>query len=184
MPTDDPRLDYIERPEFEQRFKELNIKVDRGFDGLNSALARVVQKLEERDAERRPRLGTLIGAFGGIGIPALAAFFAIALNMADTKTLAASLATHLAFSERKADEFTAGITALRAQQSRNITMLDEQEMQHRWIADVMNTTHDYEARMASAYCVKCDAEGVRSRIHLDPRGYSPLVHIGQVKVGD
>lgn len=177
-------LDYIERTEFEQRFKDLNIKVDRGFDGVSSAIERVSRKLEQREEQSRPRIGVVIAAIAGIGIPMLVAAFALVRNMTQLEGLRAWAEAHQDFSTMKTSELESALSKIREQQARNITRLDEQEMQHRWIADISNTEHDFEDRMARAYCMKCQAEGVASQIHFDPRRYSPLQQIGMSSPGD
>lgn len=176
--TIERELDYIERTEFEQRFKELNIKVDRGFDAVSAAVERVSRKLEQREEQSKPKPGTVIGALAGIGIPMLLAAFALVRNMTQLEGIATWVKSHEQFSASKSEELAGAIAEMMKRQVENITRLDEQEMQHRWIADVNNSEHDYEDRMARAYCTRCEREGVASRIHFDPRRYQPLGQIG------
>lgn len=193
MPHVQPQAgaDYIERPEFEQRFEDLNRKVDRGFDAVGSAIAAVSKKIEQRDEQSRPKPGLLIAATAGIGIPMLLAAFALVRNMTQLEAVRTWADGHEQFSQAKSTELADTITSktaelgaelvrLREQQARNVTMLDEQEMQHRWIADVRNFEATYQEAKTGARCELCEREGRPSNlIRFPARGYFPLQQIGQ-----
>lgn len=164
--------EYVDRAEFEERMERLENKFDVGFAGVTKQFAELTKKLDEREERRRPGLGIIIAAISGIGIPSACAIFAIVINMADTKTLQAWATSHAAFSESKANEFAAGISALREQQGRNVTKLDEQEMQHRWIADTFNLQTQRLEQMIRLQHPEIPASD-----------YWPLSQIGQAQEG-
>jgi hypothetical protein len=180
----DAVVDYIERPEFDHRFKELNIRVDRGFDSMGAAIDRLSRKIEMREEQSRPKPGFVIALISGIGLPMLLAAFALVKNMTQLESLRAWSEEHEKFAQSKTNEVTEGIGSLRERQERNVTRLDEQETQRRWMADVDNVEHDWQDRLSRAYCVRCRAKGEPAdEIWIDARRYMPMQHIGQYVEG-
>lgn len=134
--------EYVPRLEFEERLEQLDAKVERGFTAMGARFDALVQKLDEKAERRAPKLweviGILIAAVAGIGLPTLAAFFAIVVNMADTRALQAWAESHSEFSTSKAAELDTGISDARSRIRAVEMAIEEQEMQHRWMADVAN----------------------------------------------
>jgi len=134
--------EYVPRVEFEERLERLDRKVDGGFAAMGERFDALVEKLDAKAERRAPKLweviGILIAAVAGIGLPTLAAFFAIVVNMADTRALRTWADNHEKFSASKSAELDGGVGDARSRIRAVEKALEEQEMQHRWMADVAN----------------------------------------------
>lgn len=159
---------YVQREEFESRLDKLTEDVERGFNAVGKRFDSLLARLDEREQRRVPKLwevlGLVVATIAGIGIPTAIASFALVFNMADTRTIQAWMHDH----QQTADMLGTSVAHVREEQTRVTTKLDEQEMQHRWMADSLNL------RFAAI-------ERAIRMIHPEVPAfeYQPLNHIGQ-----
>lgn len=160
--------EYVQREEFEARLDQLDEKVERGFLAVGKRFDALLAKIDEKEQRRVPKLwevlGLVVAAIAGIGIPTAIASFALVFNMADTRAIQSWMHGH----QESSDLRDASIAHVREEQTRVTTKLDEQEMQHRWMADALNL------RFAAI-------ERAIRMIHPEVPAfeYQPLNHIGQ-----
>ena len=164
--------DPVTRREFEEfgervdeSIKEIRIETRKGFAAIQSQLA-------DQSSRGKPSIQTLVL----IGLPILSALIVGVQNFTRLDTLSSAYSGHVEETVRR----IAQLEELRERTRANEQKQVEEEMQHRWIADVINLTHDCEERLHGACCVQCRAAGrPANEIEFPPSSYSPLAEIGQ-----
>lgn len=106
----------------------------REFESAIHGISQQITALRADLDTRKPGLANLIT----LGVLIMSVVVAGVQNFSSTRALQTWADSHEAFSQAKAAEFARDISGLQSRQARNVTILDEQEMQHRWIADVFN----------------------------------------------
>lgn len=106
----------------------------REFESAIHGISSQITALRADLDTRKPGLGNIIT----LGVLILSVVVTAVQNFSSTRALETWAASHEEFSQAKSSEFAHDISTLQARQAANITKIDEQEMQHRWIADVFS----------------------------------------------
>jgi hypothetical protein len=106
----------------------------REFESAVAGLTTAIQELKGELHKKAPGLGNLLT----MGVLAVSVIVTTVRSFARLDGLDQWRQSHEGFSSAKSEEFANGIAALRARSEANREMLNEQEMQHRWIADAFN----------------------------------------------
>lgn len=144
MTRDDDLDAPVTRREFETELGYLRAGVDR---------------IEKALAGHKPGLGNLIT----LGTLAIGLIVTGVQNFTRLSTLERWADDHQAFSSSKSAELDTGISDMRSRMRSTEKAIEEQEMQHRWMADVANL----------------QVQRLEREAKLPPSDYWPLGQIGQ-----